>query len=92
LLIEGRRRVLMNERGLEGRLPGRAPVTIAWRELSAARFLRWSGYLTLSTGDGRRVRASPLMRGSVPLADLVRERGVPGAAEAVAAFHAMRRR
>lgn len=90
-LIEGRRRVWMNEQGLEGQLPGRTAVTIAWQELAAVRFSRWSGYLTLSAEDGRKVRVSPLMRGSIPLANLVRERGVSGAAEAVSAFHDMRR-
>lgn len=91
-LIESRRRVLMDGRGLEGHFPGRASVTIGWEELSAARFSRWSGYLTLAAADGRKVRVSPFMRGSVPVADLVRERDVPGAAAAVAAFHDMRGR
>lgn len=92
ILFESRRWVLMRARGLEGHFPGRAPVHIAWREVSGVRFSTWSGYLTLSTDDGRKVRVSPFMRGSVPLADLVREHGIPGSAEAVTAFHEMRRR
>ncbi|MEP0547111.1 MAG: hypothetical protein ABJF88_09270 [Rhodothermales bacterium] len=92
IIVEGRRRIKVGAHGLEGYLVGGSPTRISWDEVSEARFSRWSGYLTLKSKDGRKIRASAFMRGSGHLADLIQHRpGVSGVGEAVAAFSAYRR-
>lgn len=92
LIVEGRRRVTMSADGLAGYLLGGSPTSVGWEEVSAVRFSRWSGYLTVRSEDGRKIRVSGFMRGSAHLADMVQSLpDVEGAGEAVEAFHAYRR-
>jgi hypothetical protein len=58
--------------GIEGRTAfQRRPVFIPWEAVATVEFGRVSGYLTVRSADGRRVRVSALMGGIADLASLI---------------------
>ena len=72
--------------GIEGKgLFASEPVSIAWEDVERVRFGRMSGYLRVTSHDGRHVRASALMVGVDDLGSLVArrfpDRGGPEAAK-----------